>query len=503
MIKKRFLLFSITAVLLTCASVNLNSQVMVNPSNPHYFIYKGKPLVLITSDHHYGAVIDMDFDYAKFLNYMSDNKMNLTRIYPGGMFEPPDKYQKGNPLGPLQGRQILPWTMSSQEGANVLLAEKGKPAYKYDLDKWNPGYFKRLKSFVEYAREKNIIVEIAFFNGMYADCWPLMPMYHGNNIQNIGQYELRDCGLYTTANEKNKEIIKYQKEYVKKITSELNDYDNLIYDICDEPSLQGLEDGNITVRSDSVITPWINLMKDAFLEAEAKLPKKHILGQTVQNLSPDLSDKKWNDWLPCEYISPAEKALKTDYIRNKPIVDVETNFYGTSLTKSAYTPESVRLEGWWFMLSGGAGMINLNGKFYRGNETGDMLTQTQIVPQKKVLIEFINRLDLNGLKQFDGFITSTAGVSSCGIAETGKQYAFYLFHASPDKEWGCSFVPSPGKYTDKLTINSVPSGSYLAEWIDPVSGFVIKSEKMNSKEGSITLTTPEYSLDIVLKIRRN
>jgi hypothetical protein len=442
----------------------------------------------------------MDFDFARFLKYLSSNGMNLTRIYPGGMFEPPDKYQQGNPLGPRQGRQLLPWAKSDQEGANPLLAENGKRAYKYDLDKWNPEYFKRLKSFVEYAREKNIIVEIAFFNGMYADCWPLMSMYHSNNIQNVGQYELKDCGLFTTANEKNKEIIKYQKAYIKKITTELNDCDNLIYDICDEPSLQGLENGSITVRPDSVIIPWINEMKNAFLETEQKLPKKHILGQTVQNLSPDLSGMKWCEWLPCEYISPAERALKIDYARNKPIVDVETNFYGTSLTKSAYTTEAVRLEGWWFMLSGGAGMINLNGKFYRGNETGDMLTQTQILPQKKILIEFINGLNFDGLKQFKGFSTS-ANVSSCGI-ENGTQYAIYLFHASPDKEWGSSFVPEPGRYTDTIKINDVLPGSYTLEWIDPVTGIVRSLKKIDFKGGILQLVTPSYPLDIVLKTKR-
>jgi hypothetical protein len=500
--KKRFLPFWLIVVLIVSPAIKLNCQVSVSQTNPHYFYYKGKTIVLVTSDHHYGAVIDQDFDFTSYLNYLSENGMNLTRIYPGGMFEPPDKYIPGNPLGPRQGRQILPWEKSDQQGANNLLAEKGKPAYKYDLEKWNTGYFKRLKSFVEFAGKKNIIVEVAFFNGMYADCWPLMPMYHGNNIQNIGRYELKDCGIYTTTDEKNKDIIKYQKAYIKKITAELNEFDNLIYDLCDEPSLQGLENGSITVRPDSVITPWINGMKEAFLEAEQKLPKKHLLGQTVQNLSPDLSDKHWCQWLPTEYISPAEKALELDYIRNKPIVDVETNYFGTSLTKNAYTADAVRIEGWWFMLSGGAGMINLNGKFYRGNESGDSITRSRIVPQKKILFEFMKSLDLDGMKQFSDFSISPEGVSSCGIYSPRKQYAIYLYHASPDKEWGCSFVANPGTYSETLIVNSVPSGSYVAEWIDPVSGNVKRSEKLNSNGGKITLATPEYSLDIVLRITR-
>jgi hypothetical protein len=228
---------------LVTRSKEVYSVITVCPENSHYFFYKNKAIVLITSDQHYGAVIDRNFDWRKYLEYLFQNGMNLTRIYPGAMFEPPDKYLPGNPLGPLQGMQLLPWAKSDRSGANPLLAEPGKPSYKYDLDRWNGEYFDRLKDFVEFARERDIIVEIAFFNGMYNDCWPMMPMYHENNIQNIGHYESPECGLFTSNDVRNRDVVFYQKAYIKKITAELNKYENLIYDICDEPSLQGLPGG--------------------------------------------------------------------------------------------------------------------------------------------------------------------------------------------------------------------------------------------------------------------
>jgi hypothetical protein len=95
-----------------------------------------------------------------------------------------------------------------------------------------------------------------------------------------------------------------------------------------------------------------------------------------------------------------------------------------------------------------------------------------------------------------------SGALSAGIYDKNKQYAIYLFHASPDKEWGSSFVPGPGKYVDSLTINDIGSGSYIAEWIDPVTGIVKSSEKINHKGGNLKLTTPVYSLDIVLRINK-
>ena len=124
--------------------------------NPHYFAYKGKPLVLITTDHHYGAVINLDFDYVPFLDRLHEYGMNLTRIYPGAYVEMKDQYAKGNPLGPSPGRYILPWRKSTVAGANLNLG-----VYKYDLDSWDEEYFKRLKDYVYRASLREIIVEIA------------------------------------------------------------------------------------------------------------------------------------------------------------------------------------------------------------------------------------------------------------------------------------------------------------------------------------------------------
>jgi hypothetical protein len=499
---KKIVLFSGIAFIQIMMIACHNSPIRVYSDNPHYFFYKDKPLVLITSDHHYGAVIDKDFDYVKFLDYLANNGMNLTRIYPGAMFEPPDKYLPGNPLGPRPGRQLLPWAKSDQAGANPFLAESGQPSYKYDLDKWNKEYFDRLKSFVQLAQKKDIIVEIPFFNGMYNDCWPLMAMYHGNNIQNIGRYEAEECGLFTSADIHNQDVINYQKSYIKKITTELNEFDNLIYDICDEPSLQGLPGGSVLFLPDSQVIPWINEMKEAFLQAEVSLPKKHLLGQTVQNLSPDFSDKSWCEWLPAEYVKPGEKALNLNYKNNKPLINVESNYYGISLTKNAYSVDAIRLEGWWFMLGGGAGCINLNGEFCRGQESGSINTQSYIVPQKKVLKDFMDSLDLTGLTRFTDF-TGTPTDAFCNIlAETGKQYAMYIFHGAYEGEWGANFIPETGNFSDTLILNQIPAGNYSLEWIEPSTGSVIRSEKLSWRGGNLTLKTPVYQLDIAMRMRK-
>jgi hypothetical protein len=162
--------------------------------------------------------------------------------------------------------------------------------------------------------------------------------------------------------------------------------------------------------------------------------------------------------------------------------------------------DAVRVEGWWFMLGGGAGCINLNGELFRGQETGGMNTQTYIVPQKKVLIEFMNSLDFVKMSRFIDYTLSPSDMFSSAIAEEGKQYAVYIFHGTYEGEWGAHFMPEPGNYRDTLIFNSIPAGAYSVEWIDPTSGTVKSSENLKWAGGNLRLITPLYSIDLVLRI---
>jgi hypothetical protein len=493
---------SLAFPLLSFAAFAATDPVRVWSTNPHYFARDGRPIVLVTSDHHYGAVIDADFDFTRFLDALGKGGMNLTRIYPGGMFEVEDKYVAGNPLGPRPGRQILPWARSTALGAHPALATPGQEALKLDLDRWNPDYFGRLRAFVERAARRGIVVEVAFFNGMYADSWPLMALYHRNNVQGVGRYEAEDCGLFTTTDPRNEAVLRYQKAYVAKIATTLNEYDNVIYDLCDEPSLVGRPDGSIVVQPDSAVVPWLHALRDAFLEAERPLPKKHVLGQTVQNLSPDLSAEPWCDWLPTEYVRPAGRALARDYAARKPIVDVESDYYGHSLVRSPYAADAVRLEGWWFLLGGGAGVINLNGEYHRGQEEGGADTRERIVPQRRILREFVESFDLAGLSRFEGVKDVPAGALASALAEPGKQYALYLFHAREEEEWGAHFVPSPGRHRDSVALGEVPRGRYRLEWLAPATGQIVGREAIDWPGGDLKVATPPHTLDVALRMRR-
>jgi hypothetical protein len=458
-----------------------STPISKHPTNPHYFLYNEKPLVLITTDQHYGAVINLDFDYIAFLNTLQEYGMNLTRIYPGGYVEIKDSYIAGNPLGPSPDRFILPWAKTAQPGASHFIG-----GFKYDLDTWDPLYFKRLRDFVYQASLRDIIVEVAFFNGMYDDRWMMQPLFHSNNIQKVGNCEYQQ---YTTVIDE--KLVRYQKEYVKKIAQELYDYDNLIYDISDEPEMQ---------KQDS--HEWNSIMLDALISIDKN---HHIYGETANSASPDFTGDNRTSWIPTEYISPMEATLDNDYADNKPIVNVETDYYPFSY--GANPVEETRVEGWYGMLGGLAGLIHLNSDFSTKNPSASGTdTRTRIMPQKKVLKSFMYSLDFISMSKFTGFKILHSDALARAIAETGKQYALYLFHGNRrEVKWpqGATvdrFNVNPDWYQDSVSIN-FPSGTFKIEWLNPSTGQLIDSYSKTGEGGNLILQTPLYKTDIALRMK--
>ena len=64
------------------------APISLHPANPHYFLLRGKPAVLITSGEHYGAVLNLDFDYGKYLDALAADGLNYTRTFSGAYVEP-------------------------------------------------------------------------------------------------------------------------------------------------------------------------------------------------------------------------------------------------------------------------------------------------------------------------------------------------------------------------------------------------------------------------------
>jgi hypothetical protein len=72
------------------------------------------------------------------------------------------------------------------------------------------------------------------------------------------------------------------------------------------------------------------------------------------------------------------------------------------------------------------------------------------------------------------------------LAEPGKAYAIYV----------------RGGSRIGLTLD-LPAGSYRAEWVNTRTGKVEKGEDVRSTGSACALTSPDYSEDIALRVRRS
>src|SRR5213595_1389216 len=136
------------------AAAENGKRLQLHPRNPHYFLFRGKPAVLITSGEHYGAVLNLDFDYVTYLDTLKKDGLNLTRTFTGSYVEPVGTFQiTHNTLAPSAGRFICPWARSTTPGYP-------NGGNKFDLSKWDDAYFKRLKAFMGHASRRGIVVEM-------------------------------------------------------------------------------------------------------------------------------------------------------------------------------------------------------------------------------------------------------------------------------------------------------------------------------------------------------
>src|SRR4051812_5661842 len=116
----------------------------LHPDNPRYFLYRGRPVVLITATEHYGAVINRNFDQVAYLDETAARRMTLSRCFL--LFRELEHFglNPHSPCKPTPGEYVAPFARSGAE-----FAVDGFPCF--DLDRWNPEYFERLHSFLTEA----------------------------------------------------------------------------------------------------------------------------------------------------------------------------------------------------------------------------------------------------------------------------------------------------------------------------------------------------------------
>jgi hypothetical protein len=449
------------------------TPIALHAVNPHYFQWRGRPTILIASGEHYGAVMNLDFDYRRYLDTLAADGLNYTRIFSGAYVEPLGAFKiERNTLAPAAGRFISPWPRSTTPG----YANGGN---KFDLSRWDDGYFKRLQEFVAYASSKGVVVELSLFCPMYEDMqWRLSPMNAGNNVNGVGKIARTD--VYAT--NRNGGLQAIQETLTRKLVTELNAFDNVFFEICNEPYFGG------------VTMAWQHRIADVIVETERTLPARHLIAQNIANESAQISDPHPAVSIFNFHYANPPYAVAMNHGLGKVIGDDETGFRGTS--DAAY-----RTEAWEFVLAGGGLYNNLDYSFVAGQEDGTFaFPSTQpggggvtFRAQMKTLRAFIDgfdfiqmRPDISAIK---GGVPLAARVQA--LVEPGRSMAVYVRRRAA----------AGGEPADASLQIELPDGQWQGTWVNPATGTMSPSVVV-AGGGIRAIASPPFEIDVALRLIR-
>ncbi|MGH9618128.1 MAG: hypothetical protein ACRD45_00255 [Bryobacteraceae bacterium] len=467
------------------------APIRLNRENPHYFEYQGKPIVLITSGEHYGSVLNGAFDYDKYLSTLQKGGLNYTRIFGGSYVEVPAKSFgiRKNTLAPLPGKFVAPWARSSQPG----YAGGGN---RFDLSRWNPKYFRRLRSFLADAEKRGIIVEITLFSSQYGDAqWALSPFNARNNANHTDPIGREKINTLDNGN-----LLAYQERYTRKLVREANPFPNVIFEIQNEPwSDHGMR-VNVINRylrppgrdkfpnsvdiANTTSLAWEKQVAEWIVSEEAKLPNKHLIAQNYSNfLFPVKKTIPGVSIVNFHYAYPEAVAL--NYHLGKAIAYDESGFLGRS-------DDAYRRQAWNFMLSGGSTFDGLDYSFTPGHEDGSYLGPNgpgggspALRRQLAILHRFLDKLPLVKMIPDTHTVLHATGVEVHLLSSKDGIYAAYL----------------DGNGPSRLTLD-LPSGNYRGEWLNTKTGTTTPVAEFKCKNGKEVLDTPAFTNGLALRLRR-
>jgi hypothetical protein len=473
----RFAVLAWTAVVTGSAA----TPIRLHPKNPHYFEFRGKAVTLITSGEHYGAVINDAIDYRRYLGTLAKDGLNLTRLFTGSYREIPAQSFgiRRNDLAPEPGHFIAPWVRVGD---------------KFDLDQWNPEFFQRYRDFIGEAGKRGIVVEVTLFSSLYQEAhWKVSPLNPANNVNSTNAIDWKE--LHTL---RNGNILPWQERFVRKLVHEANDFDNVIFEIQNEPwsdrgrivsvvnpylqaPARDLYPNSIDV-ADELSMAWQARVAEWIVSEDA--PDKHLVAQNyanfgfpVRELAPGVSVVNFH------YAYPA--AVEGNYGLGKAIAYDETGFLGQDdLTYCR--------QAWNFMLAGGSTFDSLDYSFSAGHEDGSDAEpngpgggSATLRRELAILSRFLNGMPLADLAPDRHTVTHASGVYARVLSTPQGEYAMYFDGDGPAK-----------------IILQLAAGNYSGEWLDIRTGDRKPIAPLRHAGGEKTIETPPFRGGIALELKR-
>jgi hypothetical protein len=497
-----------TIALTLCALNVVRAQVAVkiDPENPKYLLFRGKPLALISASEHYGSVINRPFDFEKYLDDAARHKMTVTRTFL--LYR--ELQSARNPSSPCKPESpdfIAPWV---RKGPGKAL--DGEPVY--DLDTWNPEYFDRLHRFLDAASKRGIVVELTIFSNTYAgDIWALNPLRAENNLQHVGKVDWPD---YLSL--KDPELVNRQTRYARKIIEETSGYDNVYYEICNEPG------GGVSGHATPVdVDAWQDHMAQVMREEMHRLNRPHLLaGQqafsyaannsfpmdaTFKSADFDIVNDHplpntqfagkvfdMGDFMSKELkLADVQGFCRATFAQPRPVVLDEDNAASMYRDQAGWTIHRKRA---WTALLSGCQYDYIDFSITVGNETGTSASRAAIRSWMQHLSEFMDSFDYVHAKLAPQWIAhAPRDLVASGLSASAQDYVAYL---ADGRELDDRTAGSPIEGSVSLAL---PPGEYEVSLFSPVSGEYSPATEVHGGE-PVIVTIPPFRQDIVLRATR-
>jgi hypothetical protein len=245
----------------------------VLPANPRYFTDgTGRPVYLTGSHVWWNLAGDETFDfclrnpaspfsYDAYLDELARYGHNFVRLWAYELI-------RWNSCGKPVSLDFHPWTRTGPG-----LAVDGRP--RFDLGRFNPAYFSRLRARVQEAQRRGFYVSVMLFEGWAVQfeedgwAWRGHPFHPLNNANGVNADVNRDGAALEIHSLANPRVLQIQEAYVRKVIDTVNGFDNVLYEIANESGLHS--------------TAWQYRMIDLVKRHERRKPRRHPVGMTYQH----------------------------------------------------------------------------------------------------------------------------------------------------------------------------------------------------------------------------
>lgn len=483
------------------------SGLTIHPGNARYFLFRGRPLILLAASEHYGSIVNRRFDFERYLHDAAARKQTVTRTFL--LYR--ELQSARNPYSPLKAESpdfIAPWPRTGPGRAR-------DGELKYDLDRWNPEYFERLHRFLSLATKLGIVVELTVLSNTYSDdCWDLNPLRGGNNLQGIGDVKWQEY-----LSQRDPKLFERQVSHVRKMVQETSRYDNVYYEICNEPG-----GGFANEPTLAEVDAWQEAIAKVLRDEMKSLNRPHLIsGQSAFSYEPEFSqgfDAGYSGtMLDIVNVHPLPHLLYKgrryelgnfmsrelqlaefrDFFlavskESKPTVSDEDNDASMYVDDTGWTIHRKRA---WMAVMCGAHYDFIDFSIQAHLEAGTDESQRKIRDWIKHLSGFISSFDFVRASTAQDWIREVPEHTvGAGLDISGRDYVAYLADGREVTDPGAG-KPIAGELSVRL-----PAGDYSVRFYSPVSGEMFDSRKITGGDVRIPLKAFEHDLACRITLTR-